>query len=159
PEGAARRAGLALGEHAAAVVLARRADDGADAPDRYRPATEVGAYVPTALPALSWWPARKPWVLARADQFRPEPPPGLDGALWARALEEARALGARDSAARTPAQTECARFWEASAPSLYFSLVQSLTRQPGREVTRNARLLAVVAQAMDDALIAAFDAK
>ena len=31
--------------------------------------------------------------------------------------------------------------------------------QPGRDVTRNARLFAAVAQAMDDAMIGVFDAK
>jgi len=37
--------------------------------------------------------------------------------------------------------------------------VHSVTGAPGRQATQNARLLAAVAQAMDDAMIAVFDAK
>ena len=38
-------------------------------------------------------------------------------------------------------------------------MIRSVAEQPGREVTRNAHLFAAVSQAMDDALIAVFDAK
>ncbi len=38
-------------------------------------------------------------------------------------------------------------------------MVRSVANEPGREVTQNARLLAVAGQAIDDALIAVFDAK
>jgi hypothetical protein len=44
-------------------------------------------------------------------------------------------------------------------PTIYFPVVRSVADQPGRDITRNARLLAVTGQAMDDALIAVFDAK
>jgi hypothetical protein len=37
--------------------------------------------------------------------------------------------------------------------------VRSVADQPGRDVARNARLFAAVTQAMDDAIIAVFDAK
>ena len=40
-----------------------------------------------------------------------------------------------------------------------FEVVRSVALQPGRDVLANARLFATVAQAMDDALIAVFDAK
>jgi len=159
PDGPSKLAGSALGERAAARVLAARAEDGALAAESYRPAAAPGAYVPTTLPVFPQWASRKPWNLQRADQFRPEPPPALEGTIFARDLNEVRSLGARDSSARTAEQTQIARFWEATAPSVYFSLVQSLTRQPGREALQNARLFAQVAQAMDDALIATFDAK
>ena len=60
---------------------------------------------------------------------------------------------------RTKEQTEIARFWEARVPTVYFPVVLSVANQPGRDVTQNARLLAVAGQAMEDALIAVFDAK
>jgi hypothetical protein len=97
--------------------------------------------------------------LATPDQFRPGPPPALGSDLWARDYNEIKAVGARNSAIRTPAQTEIARFWEATAPIIYYPVVRSVANGPGREVTQNARLLAVAGQAMDDALIAVFDAK
>jgi hypothetical protein len=42
---------------------------------------------------------------------------------------------------------------------LYYPLVWSVTKAPGREPTQNARLLAMAGQAIDDAIIAVFDAK
>jgi hypothetical protein len=158
-DGPAKAAGLAVGEQAAAAVLAWRADDNAGAPERYRPATTAGVYVPTAIPAVPQWPQRKPWVMTSCDQFRPGPPPALTSEVWARDYNETKAVGAKNSTTRTPAQTETARFWEANGPVIYYPVVRSIANMPGREVTQNARLLALTAAAMDDALIAVFDAK
>jgi hypothetical protein len=158
-DGPAKTAGIAVGDQAVAAVLAWRADDGAGASERYRPATTAGVYVPTTMPAASQWAQRKPWVMTSCDQFRPGPPPALGSALWARDYNEIKAVGAKNSTTRTPAQTEIARFWEATAPTIYFPVVRSVANEPGREVTQNARLLAVTAQAIDDALIAVFDGK
>lgn len=156
---AGRAAGVAVGEKAAAAVFAARADDAAIGPEQYRPATTVGTYVPTALPAVPQWPQRKPWLLARADQFRPAPPPALGSELWARDYNEVRTVGSRNSTLRTAGQTDVARFWDFSLPAIYYGVVRSVAEQPGRELTRNARLYAAVAQAMDDGLIAIMDAK
>jgi hypothetical protein len=158
-EGAAKTHGIAVGEQAAAAILALRADDGASAPEDYRPRTAAGVYVPTVLPAALQWPTRKPWFMASPDQFRPGPPPALDSVLWARDYNEIKAVGAKNSAVRTAAQTDIARFWEARGPQIYLPVARSVTTLPGREVTQNARLLAVATQALDDAAIAVFDAK
>lgn len=158
-DGPAKAAGIAAGEQAAAAVLAARADDGAATPERYRPHTTAGAYVPTATAAASQWPQRKPWILATPAQFRPGPPPALTSTTWARDLAEVKALGSRASTARTPEQTEIGRFWEYSLPPIYHGVVRSVAQAPGRDVARNAKLFAAVAQAMDDALIAVFEAK
>ena len=97
--------------------------------------------------------------MASPDQFRPGPPPALDSVLWARDYNEIKAVGAKNSAVRTAAQTDIARFWEARGPQIYLPVARSVTTLPGREVTQNARLLAVATQALDDAAIAVFDAK
>ena len=68
-------------------------------------------------------------------------------------------MGARDGSQRTQAQTDTARFWEATLPPLYHGLARELARQPGRELRQNARFFARLTCAMDDALIAVFDAK
>ena len=158
-DGPAKLAGVAVGEQASAAVLAWRVDDNPGTPERYRPATTAGVYVPTVLPAAMAWPQRKPWVMASCDQFQPGPPPALTSATWARDYNEIKALGAKNSTARTAEQTEIARFWEATMPTIYYPVVRSVANAPGREVTQNARLLAVAGQAADDALIAVFDAK
>jgi PAP2 superfamily len=158
-DGPAKTAGVAVGEQAAAAVLAWRADDNAGASERYRPATTAGAYVPTVIPAAPQWPQRKPWVMTSCDQFRPGPPPALTSEVWARDYNEIKAVGGKNSTTRTPAQTEIARFWEATAPTIYYPVVRLVANVPGREITQNARLLATTAEAIDDAMIAVFDAK
>jgi hypothetical protein len=159
PDGPARIAGIAVGEKAAAAVLALRADDGAMAPDNYTPSTTPGVYVPTTSPAVPHWGKRKPWVLSSGDQLRPGAPPALSSELWARDFNEIKALGSKTSARRSVEQTEIARFWEATQPVIYYPLARAVASQPGRDVTQNARLLAAVGMAMDDALVAIFDAK
>ena len=159
PDGPAKAAGIAAGEQAAAAVVAMCADDGFMATVAYRPHAAPGVYAPTLLPAVPHWGKRRPWVLNRPDQFRPGPPPGLTSEAWRRDYDEIKAVGARNSTVRTAEQTAIAKFWEATAPSVYWPVARSVTETPGRDLTENARLLATAGMAMDDALIAVFDAK
>lgn len=158
-DGAAKTAGIGVGEMAAANVLAERVDDGAAARESYRPHTTAGVYVPTGIPAAPQWPLRKPWLMSSPTQFRPGPPPPLSSALWERDYNEIKSMGAKNSSNRSAEQTDIARFWEATLPPIYHGLVRSVATMPGRDVMQNARLFAAVTQASDDALIAVFDAK
>jgi len=159
PDGSAKTDGIAVGEQVAAMVLAQCAEDGAVAPNTYRPHTTPGVYVPTMFPAVPHWGKRKTWVLTSADQFRPGPPPRLTSDTWKRDVSEIKALGAKNSTQRTTEQTAIAKFWEATAPAVYWPVARSVANVPGRDVVDNARLFAAAAVAMDDALIAVFDAK
>lgn len=159
PDDIARRDGIALGEQAAAQVLASRAHDVVSPIEQYRPVTQPGAYVPTALPVVTQWPGRTPWLMRDAKQLRPGPPPALGSEAWARDYNEVKAFGGKTNSRRTTAQSDMALFWEATMPVIYYGVVQSVADRPGREVPRNARLMMAVAQAMDDGLIAVFDAK
>ena len=158
-DGPAKAAGIALGEQAATAIVALCADDGMVAPDVYRPHAAAGVYVPTVGPAVPHWGKRRPWVMPRGDHFRPGPPPSLTSDTWARDYNEIKAIGSKTSTQRTPEQTAIAKFWEATAPAVYWPVARSVAGMPGRDVTDNARLLAVAAMAMDDGLIAVFDAK
>jgi hypothetical protein len=158
-DGPAKTAGIAVGEQAAAAVLARRADDGALPAESHRPHTTAGTYVPTATPAVAQWSQRKPWLMASAAQFRPGPPPALTSDAWARDYNEVKSFGAKNSTRRSAEQTEIARFWEYSLPAIYHGVVRSVAQVPGRDMTQNARMFAAVAQAMDDAMIGVFEAK
>ena len=159
PDGAAKTDGIAVGEQAANAILASCADDGAVGPSTYRPHTAPGVYVPTLLPAVPHWGKRRPWVMTSGDQFRPDPPPSLTSDTWKRDYDEIKAIGARNSTQRTAEQTAIAQFWEATAPAVYWPVARSVATAPGRDVIENARLLAAAGMAMDDALIAVFDAK
>jgi hypothetical protein len=159
PAGGTTAAAIAQGERAASQVLALRANDGADGPEAHRPFTAPGRYVPAIVPAVPHWPQRTPWLMARADQFRPEAPPGLGSERWARDFQETKVHGAKASTLRSPEQSDMARFWQTTAPLIYHGLVRSVALQPGRDLVRNARLFAAVAQGIDDGMIAGFDAK
>ena len=135
-DGDAKSAGIAIGERAATEILAKRAEDGSSAAASYRPVTAVGVYVPTTISVGSQWPQRKPWLLTSAAQFRPGPPPALDSAVWARDYNEVKALGARNGSSRSAEQTEIARFWEATKPSIYHGVVRAVADQIGRASCR-----------------------
>lgn len=158
-EGPAKAGGIAAGERAATVMLAARSDDANLGPDTHRPHAAPGAYVPTAAVAVPTWPRRRPWLLASAAQVRPPAPPALASETWVRDYNEIKSLGGRTGSQRNAEQTEVAKFWDYSLPPIYYGVVRSVALAPGRDVARNARLYAAVAQAMDDALIAVFDAK
>jgi hypothetical protein len=129
------------------------------APPSYRPHAAPGVYVPTTLPAFAQWPRRKPWLMTSAAQSRPAPPPSLQSERWARGYNEIKSLGGLRSTQRSAEQTAIARFWEATLPPIYHGVVRNVADQPGRDVMRNARLVAAVTQAMDDASIAVYCAK
>lgn len=158
-DGQAKTDGIAVGEKAALAVVAACADDGWNAPNTYRPHTTPGVYVPTMSPAVPHWGKRKTWVLASPDQFRPGPPPSLTSDTWKRDYAEIKALGGKGSTQRTADQTAIAQFWEATQPVVYWPVARSVANAPGRTTADNARLFAVAAMAMDDALVAVFDAK
>jgi hypothetical protein len=159
PDDKARSDGIALGQQAVADLLARRAVQAGDVV-YYRPVTRPGMYVPTVVPlGGDLPPVALCWFLDRVDQFRPGPPPELTSALWARDYNEIKVMGARTGSRRTQEQTDIARFWTTTGPAVYFPLARSITGQPGREVTRNARFMAVFAQVGVDAIDAVFDAK
>ena len=159
PKSRATAAGIEAGERAAVAVLAARADDNAAAPVAYRPHTDAGKYVPTASPAVPQWGMRKPWLMKSAAQFRPAPPPALESSAWARDYNEVMLFGAKNSKWRSAEQTEIANFWEYSLPPIYHGVMRSVAVQPGRTAEQNAMLFAAATQALDDALIAVFDAK
>ena len=148
PAGPAKTAGLAVGEKAAAAILAWGAEDGAATGETYRPHTTAGVYVPTVIPVVSQWPQRKPWLMTSPAQFRPGPPPALTSEVWARDYNEIKAIGGKNSTRRTAEQTAIARFWEATMPPIYHGVVRSVATMAGREVTQNARLFAAVTQAI-----------
>src|SRR6516164_7814880 len=109
PNSTAKSEGIRLGEAIAVKVLEARANDGADAPDEYRPRTTPGVYVATPILAASTWPSVKPFALTKPNQFRPEPPVPLESMEWATDFNETKDYGRKISDKRTAQQTETAR--------------------------------------------------
>jgi len=145
-------------EAAYADVLTKHSHD-LDSIEPYRPVTSPGLYAPTTIPTGWSLGQHRPWFMKSAAQFRPGPPPALKSELWARDYNEIKALGSATSTARTPEQTEIARFWATNLPDVHLGLARSVATAAGREVTRNARLYAAVAAAMNETEISVFEAK
>jgi hypothetical protein len=158
-DGPSKADGVRLGEAVAAKVLQARANDGALAPDAYRPKTQPGVYVPTAITVGSTWPDMTPFALEAPSQFRPGPPVSLDSTEWARDYNEIKEYGAKTSAKRSPQQTETARFWLMLGPPAYHPLPRQIVVAKQMSVIDSARFMALVAIALTDASIAVFDAK
>jgi hypothetical protein len=155
----AKSAGVRTGEAIAMRVLDARAKDGSDAADAYRPKTKPGVYVPTALTVGTSWVELKPFALKSASQFRPQPPIAMTSQQWASDYNEIKQLGSRTSTQRTARQTEDARFWLAPGPSIYYPVVRQVAAARKLDVIDNARFLALIAVARNDAFVAVFDAK
>jgi hypothetical protein len=159
PDSDAKAQGIKLGEAIAAKILEVRANDGADAPDSYRPKTKPGVYVATPPMISSTWPNLKPFAMTSQSQFRPEPPIALTSEQWAADYNEIKDLGAKASTKRSARQTEDARFWLITGPQSADPIVRQLAMKKEMSVTDCARFTALVAVAAADAGIAVFDAK
>jgi hypothetical protein len=159
PDSPAKAEGIRLGEAVATKILEERANDGARAPDTYRPRATAGIYVPTAPTAASQWPKVKPFALTSASQFRPAPPIALKSAEWAADYNEIKELGGRASTKRSARQTEDARFWLMTDGRGYYPVIRTLVEAKKLSLVDSARLFALAAMAREDALIAVFDAK
>jgi hypothetical protein len=150
-----RESGIKLGTAAAqAVISARKVDK--ELVEDYRPVTTPGKYVPTVVPAAFTASLRKTWVLDKPDQFRPGPPPELTSDVWVRDYNEIKAVGAKLKSTRTPEQTDIAKFWETTNAIIYLPIAHAAAN---KDLAYNARFMAVLSMAADDALGAVFDAK
>jgi hypothetical protein len=160
PDESARSEGIKLGMEVAEAVQAHCANDGTNAPDTYRPHTTPGVYVPTTIPLWEQYARAKPWVLTRADQFRPGPPPALSSAAWARDYNEVKRLGGTTSTARTPEQTEAVTFWGSInfGPS-WQAAARELAIKQGLPLAQCARLFALLNMSLANAYIVNWDAK
>jgi hypothetical protein len=160
PDGPGKSAGVAIGEQAAAAAIAERADDSTNVPDTYRPVTTPGAWIPTTPPLFAEYARAKPWVFARADQFRPGPPPALASAVYARDYNETKELGGAKSTRRTPQQTEAVKFWtQPNLGSVWFEAARQLSAAKGLELADNARLFALLSMVAANSFIVDWDAK
>jgi hypothetical protein len=159
PDSAEKAAGIEIGEAVAAKVLAARANDGASAPDSYRPQAKPGVYIPTAPTWAPQWPGVKPFAMTSASQFRPGAPIALTAKEWAADFNEIKELGERNSTKRTARQTEDARFWIASGGNIYYPVVRALYDAKKPNLLDGARMYALMSVARADSMIAVFEAK
>ena len=163
PEGAAKAAGIAVGQQCAAETLARRAADGlADAAfPLYVPSGAPGDYAftpPFTFALYPGWGRLTPWAIDLADHTVPGPD-ALDSMKYARDFNYLKAIGSLNSTSRTAEQTEIARFWGEGSPAGWNRIANTAIRQAQLNPWKSARILALVNFAIADSFIASFTAK
>jgi PAP2 superfamily len=162
PNTPGKTTGVAVGEAAAANVIALRQGDGLDDTTPFvPPAFGPGVWQPTLpTPAIDPNLGRvRPFALRTPSQFRPPGPLALTSRRYAADLAETEALGSVDSLSRTQQQTETAFFWSDNTAADWDRAVRVLAMDRGLDLEQSARLFAFVHAAAADALIGCFDAK
>lgn len=169
--------GIAVGLAAADQILAARADDRTDTEPVYVYEDKPGAYRPTPPdftepPFNPGWGTTKPWTMAAGNTFRPTGPFGfrrveklLASNKYRKQYNEVKRLGERNSTHRSPEQTEIAWFWANDRdgtfkpPGQLLHITQVVANQQGLSLDEKAHLFGLVAIAMADAGLVAWDMK
>ena len=164
PDGSAEDEGIAVGQAAAAALIARRANDGSGSPIPYVPTAAPGFWQPTppafAPAILLHWGRIETFGILTSAQFRAAPPPSLASNRYARDYNEVQAVGDVNSAARPGDRTAIARFFAAtSATQAWNSAAVQACGDRIETLTENARLLALVNMAISDALVSSLETK
>jgi hypothetical protein len=159
PDGEDKAQGIKLGEETAIKVIELRANDGENTPNAFRPVTQPGVYTETMITYGWQYATMQPFAMTSPSQFRPPPPIALTSEEWARDYNEMKDIGEKNSANRTPRQTENARFWLTVIPGSNQPLARQVAISKNLSVVDSARFMALVAMAEMDAAIAVFDAK
>ena len=164
-DGPAKTSGIAIGQAAAAAILALRSADGSTVPMPYMPGTGPGAWQPThptfAPAVLPGWGNVTPFAMTNGSQFRPSPPTlfDLNSVEYAADYNEVKAIGDLNSVTRTAEQSEIARFWYEGSPNGWNRIARVVVAQRGLDLWQSARLFGLLNFAMADGFIAGFDAK
>lgn len=162
-DGTARAAGIATGRAAAQTTLARRQKDGHDVAGQplYVPKSGPGEYqftAPFTFAAQPGWGNIQPFVIDLR-KHAVAGPQHLSSSQYARDLAYVKAIGGIDSTARTPEQSQIAKFWYEDSPLGWNRITNTVIRQQGLDPWASARVFALVNFAMADGFIAGFEAK
>lgn len=158
-----KAAGVAVGEAAAAVMLAARQDDG-----RFGPAPELypeapGVWRPTppsfAHDPAPWVGNVRPFIVPSVEMLRTDGPNALTSAAYAEDFNEIKEIGALKSTTRTADQTDAAIFWQDHAHALWNRIFRTLATTQGLDIVQNARLFAMTNLAAADAAIGCWNDK
>lgn len=157
PDGPARKAGVAIGEAAAAKAMTHGLVDKSIVQQPFRPATSPGTWIGAQLPVFdTWFQALQPFAIGKVDAVRPPAPPALTSDRYAKDFDEVKRLGGKDSKERTDHQSRMARY--RITPDL-MPMLRRISDLPGRSTVQNARMIARVAMTEFDEGLAMVDAK
>jgi hypothetical protein len=180
PNGASKTNGIATGQAAALALIALRAIDGSSPLSNYLPTPlhpgdwDIYPGCPTSAGGaqlggiLANWGDVRPFGIALPatghwyEPFRPVPPPELSSNEYAKDYNEVKTVG---SALATPQQRPAdralvVRFFGSLSPTyLFHQASRQIATARGDSLSENARNLALVSIATNDALVASFKTK
>ena len=165
PDGQGKDDGIAVGEAAAAAVIALRANDGSVPVTLYMPPATTGpgewtVYGACAGGVFHNWSGVTPFGVSSSHQFRSPKPPLLHTGRYAKDYNEVMAVGGINSGSRSADGEALARFYAALLPpELWNRTARQLAELEGSSLSSNARAFALLNMAMADALITVFDTK
>jgi membrane-associated phospholipid phosphatase len=164
PEGANKQQGIQVGHAVASRLITIRANDGSTATlSPFASGKQPGNYQLTppkfAAPVFTNWGNVTPFVLVKAAQFRPDPPPTLTSQAYAQALNEVKSLGQNSSTTRTADQTVIARFWAGPIWNTWNEIAENSALAHHTNLETTARLFAALNLSFADSAIAFYDAK
>ncbi|MGZ8900580.1 MAG: vanadium-dependent haloperoxidase [Limisphaerales bacterium] len=166
-------AGLAVGAQVAAGIIAARTGDGAfptTPPPPFTGSTGIGMWrpTPTLLPggpptlspmAATWIADTTPFVVLSGEQFAPNAPYATKTGLYTKEYNETKALGALNSTARTPEQTQLGYFYADNFIAIVHRMLRGLAQNDLDNSADRARMLALSWITAADGLIAAWTSK
>jgi hypothetical protein len=142
PNGSAKDDGIAVGQAAAAAMIALRASDGSAPPATFLPSNVT------------------PFGIRSSQQFRSRLPPALTSSKYTQSYLEVKAVGDVNSTQRPQDRADVARFFNvASAAYVWNSVVQQLSGVQGSSLSERARAFALVNMAISDGLVSSMESK
>jgi PAP2 superfamily len=163
PDGAAEDGGVAVGNAAAAAMIAERTGDGRFGDPSFSVGTDPGQWRPL-VPGLAgnnlkWVGDVKPFLVPDAAQFATDGPLPLTSSDYASEFEQVKTLGRSTGSTRTADQTEQARFWSENPAAMWTRIFRQLSVSQELSTVENARYFAMLYLTGADAAIACFQDK
>jgi hypothetical protein len=164
PYGRDKADGIEEGQEVAAAIVAQRSNDGSAAVlPPFMPKNQPGSYqlTPPNFAAADFiqWPRVTPFALARANEFRPGPPPALTSEEYTLSFTEVKNLGLITSATRTADQTQIGQFWNGNIQDFWNEIAQTAALTRHLDLEQSAHLFALLNISLADTTIAFFDTK
>lgn len=163
PDGFAKTSGIAVGEAAAAAMIALRASDGSSPATFFVPSSTLAGdwqmtpNCPAAGGQFYQWQGVTPFGIESVSDFLLPAPPELTSNHYAKDYLEVQTVGAANSSERPADRTDVARLYGASSPTFALSMVtRQIAGAKGLSLAENARALALIMMSINDSLIASF---
>jgi PAP2 superfamily len=148
PDGTSKTRGIAVGEAAAAAMIAARTADGRFGTPGFPVGPGAGVWRPV-LPAfvndpIAWLEEVKPFLIADPVDFRSRGPYELTSGKYAREFDQVKELGSAASTTRTADQTQAALYWAEGPAGAWSRIFHKLSTEHGLSLTENARFFGML---------------